>query len=78
MAMHGRKARTRSGSSTKSKGGRRQKDYDGHSMPGQDMSDAHPGMWPARTGYTSQSRQGPGKHGVPIKAGYGSTMGKKM
>jgi hypothetical protein len=65
----GRMNRTRKNGATKSKGGRRQKDYDGHSVPGQDMSDSKPGMWPARTGYTSQSRLGPGKHGVPIKAG---------
>jgi hypothetical protein len=67
--MNGRKARTRSGGATKSKGGRRQKDHDGHSMPGQDMSDAKPSTWPARTGYTSQSRQGAGKHGVKVKVG---------
>ena len=54
---------------TKSGGGRRQKDKDGHSVPGQDMSDAKPSVWPARTGYTSQSRLGAGKHGVPIRAG---------
>ena len=78
MAMHGRKARTRSGSSTKSKGGRRQKDYDGHTMPGQDFSDPKPGMWPARTGYTSQSREGAGSHGVKLYAGkYGKGMKKK-
>lgn len=79
MAMHGRKARTRKNGSTKSSGGRRQKDYDGHAMPGQDFSDPKPGMWPARTGYTSQSRMGAGSHGVKLKAGeYGKKMGKKM
>ena len=66
----GRMNRTRKNGSTKAKGGRRQKDYDGHSMPGQDFTDAKPGMWPARTGYTSQSRLGAGKYGVKIKAGY--------
>ena len=75
MAMHvkGREYRTRSGKAMKSKGGRRQKDYDGHAMPGQDMSDAKPGMWPARTGYTSQSRLGAGKYGVKVKVGYGKS-----
>ncbi len=67
--MKGRAHKTRSGASTKSKGGRRQKDYDGHAMPGQDMSDAKPSTWQAR-GYTADSRLGAGKHGVKLKAGY--------
>ena len=67
--MKGRTHRTRKNGMTKAKGGRRQKDYDGHSVPGQEMPDAKPGMWPARTGYTSQSRQGAGSHGVKLYAG---------
>lgn len=64
--MKGRMNRTRKNGATKSKGGRRQKDMDGHAVPGQNMSDAKPGTWPARTGYTSDSRMGAGKHGVNI------------
>lgn len=62
----GRTNRTRSNGSTSSSGGRRQKDKGGHSVPGQNMNDPKPGTWPARTGYTSQSRMGAGKHGVDI------------
>jgi len=72
--MNGRSHKTRKNGATKSSGGRRQKDYDGHSMPGQDMSDAKPGTWEARVGYTSQSRQGAGSHGTKIKVGYGKGM----
>lgn len=66
---HGRMAKTGGRSSTKSKGGRLQKDKDGHAVPGQNMSDAKPGTWAARTGYTSQSRTGAGGHGVSLTAG---------
>ena len=78
MAAKGRKYRTRGNAATKAKGGRRQKDKDGHSVPGQNFGDPQPGMWPARTGYTSQSRLGPGKHGVPITVGYGKGYKGKM
>ena len=67
----GRSYRTRKNGATKAGGGRRQKDHDGHSVPGQSMSDSKPGTWPARTGYTSQSRQGAGSHGVKLYAGKG-------
>ena len=69
--MKGRTHRTRKNGSTKAKGGRRQKDYDGHSVPGQTMSDAKPGTWTGRGAYTSQSRQGAGSHGVKLYAGKG-------
>lgn len=63
----GRSYRTRSMGGTKSKGGGRlQKHKDGHAVPGQNMSDSKPSTWPARTGYTSQSRMGPGKHGTNV------------
>jgi len=67
--MKGRMNATRKNGATKSKGGRRQKDKGGHSVPGQDFSDPQPGKWEARTGYTSQSRAGAGSHGTKLKVG---------
>lgn len=61
--MKARDAKTGNRGGTSSGGGRRQKDKDGHAVPGQDMSDAKPSKWD----YTDDSRQGPGSHGVGVK-----------
>ena len=38
--------------------GRSQKDMGGHSVPGRVGQDGQPGMWAARTGYTSEKKTG--------------------
>lgn len=67
--MNGRMAKTGSRGGTSAKGGKLQKASDGHAKPGQNFPDPKAGTWPARTGYTSQSRMGPGSHGSKINVG---------
>jgi len=65
LPMAARDAKTGNRSGTSASGGRRQKDKDGHAVPGQDMSDSKPASWD----YTDDSRLGPGSHGTSLKVG---------
>jgi hypothetical protein len=48
-------------------GGKLQKDPGNHPVPGFMSGGGKPKEWPARTGYTSESRLGASTHGRDIK-----------
>ena len=48
------------------KSGKLHKDPGQHPVPGFPSGGGKPKEWPARTGYTSESRKGPSSHGTKI------------
>ena len=66
--MNGRSAKTREGGGSKGKG-KLNRDPGQHDEPGFMSGGGHPKEWPARTGYTSESRLGPSSQGTKIKLG---------
>jgi hypothetical protein len=64
--MNGRSANGGRSAHTSKGKGKLNKDEGQHSVPGFMSGGGHPKEWPARTGYTSESRLGPSSHGTKI------------
>jgi len=71
MAMHARDSKSGKRGGTKGHG-YLGKDEGKHSVPGFTGGEAHPGMWPARTGYTQENKIGPSDKSTTV-----SLHGKK-
>lgn len=63
---NGRSVMSRGASGGKGQG-KLHKDEGNHPVPGFMSGGGKPKEWPARTGYTSESKHGPSSHGTKIK-----------